>query len=116
MQGSFTRPVPQSISMTRRGLGVWCVADNGSVFNAFDIDRLSVQLREMTVKVSPKFQVVIPEPVRTQLGLRAGDRVEVIAKGGIAYLVPLRTLEQNQATFAGTIDRNKLREKSDRIS
>jgi AbrB family looped-hinge helix DNA binding protein len=68
----------------------------------------------MTVKVSPKFQVVIPEPVRSQLGLKAGSRVEVIAKGGIAYLVPLRSIEENQVALAGVLDHKQLREKKDR--
>lgn len=40
------------------------------------------------VTVSPKYQVVIPKEVREALQLRAGSRVNVIAKGGIAYLVP----------------------------
>ncbi len=68
----------------------------------------------MTVKVSPKFQVVIPEAVRTQLGIRAGSQVEVIAKGGIAYLVPLKTIEEQQAELARSLDQKKLREKKDR--
>jgi AbrB family looped-hinge helix DNA binding protein len=63
------------------------------------IDLKLVQPLETTVKVSPKFQVVIPEPVRGQLGLKAGSRVEVIANGGIAYLVPLRTIEENQVAL-----------------
>jgi AbrB family looped-hinge helix DNA binding protein len=44
------------------------------------------------VKVSPKFQVVIPEAARMALKLKPGMEVEVIVKGGIAYLVPLRAL------------------------
>jgi AbrB family looped-hinge helix DNA binding protein len=43
----------------------------------------------MSVKVSPKYQVVIPEAVRTAIGISAGSRMEVIAKGKIAYLVPV---------------------------
>jgi AbrB family looped-hinge helix DNA binding protein len=68
----------------------------------------------MNVKVSPKFQVVIPEPVRSELGLKAGSRVEVIAKGGIVYLVPVRSIEENQASLAGKLDAKNLREKKDR--
>ncbi len=68
----------------------------------------------MTVKVSPKYQVVIPEAVRTALGIRAGSRVEVIAKGKIAYLVPVQTLEELQADLEGSLDTKSLREKKDR--
>ena len=69
----------------------------------------------MTVKVSSKYQVVIPEPVRTALGLQAGSRIDVIAKGRIAYLVPVPTLAALQKTLAGRIDGKGLRDKKDRV-
>ena len=69
----------------------------------------------MTVKVSPKFQVVIPEAVRTALGLRAGSRVEVIAKGKVAYLVPVPQMEELEAELAGKLNRQGLRDKKDRL-
>ena len=68
----------------------------------------------MTVKVSPKFQVVIPEQVRTALGIQAGSRVEVIAKGRVAYLVPVPELSDLQDDLKGKLDQTKLREKKDR--
>lgn len=69
----------------------------------------------MTVKVSPKFQVVIPEEVRNSLGIRAGSKVEVIAKGKVAYLVPVPELEELQAELRGKLDSKNIREKKDRI-
>lgn len=42
----------------------------------------------MAVKVSPKYQVVILEAVRIAIGITPGSRMEVIAKGKVAYLVP----------------------------
>lgn len=68
----------------------------------------------MTVKVSPKYQVVIPEAVRTALGIRAGSKIDVIAKGKVAYLVPVPTLEAVQKDLAGKLDQEKLRDKKDR--
>ncbi len=68
----------------------------------------------MSVKVSPKFQVVIPEAVRTRLGIRAGSEVEVIAKGGIAYLVPLKNAEERKQEHSRTVDQLKLFEKNQR--
>ena len=68
----------------------------------------------MAVKVSPKYQVVIPEAVRNSLGIRAGSRMEVIAKGKIAYLVPVSDLDELQDEFAGKLDSKNLREKKDR--
>jgi AbrB family looped-hinge helix DNA binding protein len=75
----------------------------------------------MFVKVSPKYQVVIPEAVRNSLNLRPGMQVEVIAKGGVAYIVPMKTLDEIQQLFSGSVSKeqkrdliNSLREKKDR--
>lgn len=68
----------------------------------------------MTVKVSPKYQVVIPEEVRTSLGIKAGSRIEVIAKGKIAYLVPVPEIEDFGKDLAGKLDQKNLRQKHDR--
>ena len=40
------------------------------------------------VKVSPKFQVVIPKPVRESLGIRPGQRLQVIPYGDRIEFVP----------------------------
>lgn len=69
----------------------------------------------MSVKVSPKFQVVIPEEVRKSLGIRAGTQVDVIAKGGIAYIVPVKSLEEVQSMLSGKLDHKDLRDKKDRF-
>ena len=68
----------------------------------------------MTVKVSPKYQVVIPEAVRTALGLRAGSKVEVVAKGKVAFLVPVQELDELKAELTGKLDTKSLRDKRDR--
>jgi AbrB family looped-hinge helix DNA binding protein len=67
----------------------------------------------MTVKVSPKFQVVIPEAVRTALGIKAGSKMEVVAKGKIAYLVPVPDLEEVQKALKGKLDQENLRDKKE---
>jgi len=68
----------------------------------------------MSVKVSPKFQVVIPEEVRASLGLKVGTQVDVIAKGGIAYLVPVKTMADLRKKLAGKIPAGGFRDKKDR--
>ncbi len=68
----------------------------------------------MSVKVSPKFQVVIPEAVRVAIGISAGSRMEVIAKGKVAYLVPVPDGADLQADLAGKLDLVKVRDKKDR--
>lgn len=68
----------------------------------------------MTVKVSSKFQVVIPEQVRHALGIKVGSKIEVIAKGKVAYLVPVLDLESLQKDLKQKLDQKALREKKDR--
>jgi AbrB family looped-hinge helix DNA binding protein len=72
----------------------------------------------MSVKVSSKYQVVIPEAIRTALGLKPGTQVDVIAKGGIAYIVPLKPMTDIQKTLAKALDAKdvgKVRDKKDRF-
>ena len=71
----------------------------------------------MSVKVSSKYQVVIPETVRAALNLKPGTQVEVIAKGGIAYLIPVRNLSSVREAIAPYFtdkDRRDYRDKKDR--
>ena len=71
----------------------------------------------MSVKVSSKYQVVIPEKVREALNLKAGTEVDVIAKGGIAYIVPVRSLEkmvQSVSPYLRADDVKTVRDKKDR--
>ncbi len=72
----------------------------------------------MSVKVSSKYQVVIPEAIRAALDLKPGTQVDVIAKGGIAYIVPLKSLSDIQKTLAKTLnakDVGTARDKKDRF-
>lgn len=71
----------------------------------------------MSVKVSSKYQVVIPEQVRKVLDLRPGTEVDVIAKGGVAYIVPVHSVakvsEQTRA-YLSREDVKTARDKKDR--
>lgn len=64
-------------------------------------------------KVSPKFQVVIPKEVREGMGLRVGQELQVVSKGGVITLVPERALSSLRG-FAKGIRTDDLREKKDR--
>lgn len=71
----------------------------------------------MSVKVSSKYQVVIPGDVRERLNLRPGAEVDVIAKGGIAYIVPVRSIKDLQGELEGQLteaDIRGARDKKDR--
>lgn len=66
------------------------------------------------VKVSSKFQIVIPKAVRERMNLIPGQEMGVIEKGGIAHLVPLKTLEELQGIAKGANIEGS-REKQDRF-
>lgn len=63
----------------------------------------------MEVKVSPKFQVVIPKEVRRQLGLVKGQKMQVIVRNGIITLIPERALQDLRGVLMG-IDLKGIRE------
>ena len=53
------------------------------------------------VKVSPKFQVVIPKPVRESLRIRPGQRLQVVPYGDRIELVPIRKISEMRGFLAG---------------
>jgi AbrB family looped-hinge helix DNA binding protein len=66
-----------------------------------------------TVTVSPKFQVVIPRDARRALGIRSGQKVQVIVYDGRLELVPVKPMKKMRG-FAKGIDTTIEREK-DRV-
>jgi AbrB family looped-hinge helix DNA binding protein len=54
-----------------------------------------------TVKVSPKFQVVIPREIRESLGIRAGQRVQVLLYEDRVEFVPLKPMKQMRGFLKG---------------
>lgn len=69
----------------------------------------------MTVTVSPKYQVVIPKEVRRAIALQPGTKVAVIAKGGVAYIVPIPTRRRVLGLVTTALGRGGLRDKKDRL-
>jgi AbrB family looped-hinge helix DNA binding protein len=54
-----------------------------------------------TVKVSPKYQVVIPRDVRESLGLRSGEKVQVFQYGDRIEFVPVRRMKKMRGFLKG---------------
>ena len=53
------------------------------------------------VKVSPKFQVVIPKSVRESIGITPGQRLQVVQYGDRIELVPVRDIGEMRGFLAG---------------
>jgi AbrB family looped-hinge helix DNA binding protein len=54
-----------------------------------------------SVKVSPKFQVVIPREVREPLGLYPGQEVDVVLHDGRITLIPVRPMGEMRGFLRG---------------
>jgi len=66
-----------------------------------------------TVTISPKYQVVIPQEARVALGLRPGQKVQVLVYEGRVEFVPVRKPKEMRGFLRG-IDTSVPREK-DRV-
>ena len=67
-----------------------------------------------TVTVSSKFQVVIPEDVRSRMKLHAGQKVVVVEKDGVVHLIPLKPVKEMRGVAKGAKVEN-IREETDRV-
>lgn len=54
-----------------------------------------------TVTVSPKYQIVIPKTVRDELGIKAGQKVQVITYQGRIELIPLKPMKSMRGFLPG---------------
>jgi AbrB family looped-hinge helix DNA binding protein len=54
-----------------------------------------------TVTVSQKYQIVIPKEVRISLGLRPGQKIQVLVYEGRAEFVPVRDAKSMQGFLRG---------------
>jgi AbrB family looped-hinge helix DNA binding protein len=54
-----------------------------------------------SVKISPKYQVVIPKKIRESLHLKPGQKMQVIEYGNRIELVPTKSIEEMQGFLKG---------------
>ncbi len=61
------------------------------------------------VLVSPKFQIVIPRAVREALGIRSGQKLQIIQYENRIELIPIRPIQEMRG-FAKGLDTSVERE------
>jgi len=53
------------------------------------------------VTISPKYQVVIPSEMRRKMGLRPGQKVEVVLYAGRLELIPVGDIREGRGMARG---------------
>ena len=67
-----------------------------------------------SVTVSPKFQVVIPRRIREKMGLKPGEKLQVISFDDRIELIPIRPMSEMRGFLKG-LDFSFKREEEDRV-
>jgi AbrB family looped-hinge helix DNA binding protein len=67
----------------------------------------------VTVTVSPKFQVVIPKAVRERLGIRPGQKLQILQFADRLEFVPLQDIKRMRGFLKGI--RTDIRRERDRL-
>ena len=67
----------------------------------------------VSATLSSKFQLAIPKAIRDELGIFAGQKFALIAKGRVIELVPLRSIKDARGMFKGA-DTSGYRDRADR--
>ena len=63
--------------------------------------------------MSKKYQVVIPEKLRREAGIKPGDMMVAISKHKILHYIPVRSLKESKGTIHG-LTTEELRDETDR--
>jgi len=66
-----------------------------------------------TVTVSPKYQIVIPKPIREALRLRPGQKMQVVDYDGRIELIPERDIKELRGFLKGI--NTELQREEDRV-
>jgi AbrB family looped-hinge helix DNA binding protein len=67
------------------------------------------------VKVSPKFQVVIPKAIRDELQIEAGQQLMMYTLDGSIHLVPSRSVRELRGIAKGMRWKDEYRDRTERF-
>jgi AbrB family looped-hinge helix DNA binding protein len=62
-----------------------------------------------TVKISPKYQIVIPKEIRNKLKLKPGQKMQILQLGERIEFIPIKDIKEARGYLKG-IDTNITRE------
>jgi AbrB family looped-hinge helix DNA binding protein len=72
-------------------------------------------MERIPVKVSPKFQVVIPKAIREELGVEPGQDLLMYVIDGSIRLEPRRSIKELRGTAKGMRWKDEYRDHTDRF-
>jgi AbrB family looped-hinge helix DNA binding protein len=72
-------------------------------------------VEKVKVKVSPKFQVVIPKPLRNELKIASGQELLMYVFDGSLHLVPSRSIKELRGIAKGMRWKDDYRDHSERF-
>ena len=72
----------------------------------------------LQAKLSSKFQLSIPKPIRDNMQLHAGQQFTVVARGDIIELIPVRDIKKARGMLPpnGYEDSSEYRDRKERLS
>jgi AbrB family looped-hinge helix DNA binding protein len=79
------------------------------------VDTISWVTEMDTVKVSPKFQVVIPKEIREQLKLRPGEELQMYVLDAAIHIHRPRSIQDLRGIAKGMKWKDAYRDRSDRF-
>jgi AbrB family looped-hinge helix DNA binding protein len=82
---------------------------------SISIDKSFYGMGMEAVIVSPKYQVVIPQRVRERLGIKPGDRMMVMEKDNLIYLVRISNMKDAKGFLGKKISTKGLRDEGERF-
>lgn len=68
-----------------------------------------------TVKLSSKYQIVIPRDVRERMKLKPGTKFRVIDIGGSVELIPVRPMKEYRGILKGKLSDTDIEREDDRL-
>ena len=72
-------------------------------------------MEKARVKVSPKFQVVIPKAIRDELQIESGQQLVMYTLDGSIHLVPSRSVKELRGIAKGMRWKDEYRDRTERF-